>query len=678
VEPPAQRPPAEDRADRSPLSPAAAAALPLALTAGVVLSWSVPILGVVLVWPWLLAVPGWVVVRRVAPTLPRPGSVGVAVVASAYLSAHLVDLISRVDGFGRAAVLIAAALLAVGTVVFARIEHPWLAPLELPALRQVPRSLRDAVRDDPAAWLIAGTVSGVILFILGTNGWHDTEAGFVSGGWNWSDFLVHVSIGNSLVHGNYPPQVPYAAGEPLTYHWFADFHGAILATASGLPIIPVFIVSSALFAGVLALLVWALTIRLTDRPRVAAIATVLVCFGGGMGWLRLVGDLLAGGSDIATLVTNQAYDNSWADGWPYFRIASVLGTGFLPHRATTFGLPGLVAAVLLVVACLGRRPAGMLFAGVLAALLAPFQFYAFPATYLIVGLYVLTTRGWRSPTIVRDALLFLVPMVVALPYIAPAIARQSDLGSFRLVGGWSEARFSDGPAAVAFFYLTNLGLPVILAVVSAVAARRVPARAFLVAWMVGLFLVPNVVVVSAVEFDMNKYFQMMWIPVAILAAWLIRDWPAIATIGVLAFSALSPTLVGIWHATSPTVALGHAQEAAARWIETNTPERSVFVTDAFINSPVDLAGRLRITSFGPYVANLGYDPAPREADVRAIYCDGPDVAAERMAIYAATYVVSSGGSPGCDDDVLTDFDASERFETVYAADGVTIWRLVDG
>jgi hypothetical protein len=102
------------------------------------------------------------------------------------------------------------------------------------------------------------------------------------------------------------------------------------------------------------------------------------------------------------------------------------------------------------------------------------------------------------------------------------------------------------------------------------------------------------------------------------------------------------------------------------------------VTDAFINSPVDLAGRLRITSFGPYVANLGYDPAPREADVRAIYCDGPDVAAERMAIHSATYVVSPGGSPGCEDDVLTDFDASERFETVYAADGVTIWRLVGG
>ena len=71
------------------------------------------------------------------------------------------------------------------------------------------------------------------------------------------------------------------------------------------------------------------------------------------------------------------------------------------------------------------------------------------------------------------------------------------------------------------------------------------------------------------------------------------------------------------------------------------------MTDDFINCPVDLAGRLRISTFGPYVSNLGYDPAPREADTQAIYCDGPEVAAERMAKYDATYVLSSGGSP-CD------------------------------
>ncbi len=140
-------------------------------------------------------------------------------------------------------------------------------------------------------------------------------------------------------------------------------------------------------------------------------------------------------------------------------------------------------------------------------------------------------------------------------------------------------------------------------------------------------------------------------------------------------SCLSPALIGIWHVRSHLVALGLPQERAARWIAANTPERSVFITDAFINSPVDLAGRLRITTFGPYVANLGYDPAPREADTKAIYCDGPEVAADLMARYDATYVLSSGGVLDCADGQPTDFASSDLFETVYDEDGVQVWRL---
>ena len=374
-------------------------------------------------------------------------------------------------------------------------------------------------------------------------------------------------------------------------------------------------------------MVWALAVQLTGRRSVATIATILVCTAGGLGWIRLVGDVIAGGGDIVDLVGRTSYDNTWIDGWPFFKIASIFSTGFLPHRATTLGLPGLVTVVLLVVASLGRRPAGVLLAGILAALLAPFQFYAFPATYLIVGLYVVTSGAWRARTVGRDAILFLAPVVLATPFILGAVFRQNDIGAFRFVFGWAEAPFKDGPAAVAFFYLTNLGIPFVLAVVAAFTARGMPGRWFLVAWMVALFIVPNVVVVSAVEFDMNKYFQMMWIAVAILAAWLMHRWALRAIVLALFVCALSPMLIADWHMRSRDVALGLPQEAAARWIAANTPERSVFITDAFINSPVDLAGRLRITTFGPYVSNLGYDPRPREADTIAIYCDGPEIAA---------------------------------------------------
>ncbi len=655
-----------------PLPGRAVLALILAIVVGGALAWAVPLSAVVLIWPLLFFVPGWVVVRRVAPDLSAPGAVGVALVASTYGSAHLVNVVARVGGFGGGSIILSAIVLALVCVVFARVRHRWLAPLERPTVARIAAS----VRTDASAWIVAGAVGLVVAVVLAGNGWVRSPDGWVAGGWNWSDLLVHVAIGSSIAAGNFPPQVPYFAGEPLTYHWFADFHGAIVSSVASVDIIGVYFASSALFAGALALLIWALAARLTGSRRVAAIAAILGCLGGGMGWLRLVGDLTAGAGSVVDLVTNHPYDNTWADGWPYFKVASVLGTGLLPHRATTLGLPGLVAVVLLIVACVGRRPAGVLLAGILAALLAPFQFFAFPATYLIVGLYVLSTGAWRARTVGRDALLFLAPVGLAAPFILESVFRQRDSGAFRFVTGWGEARFEDGPAAVAFFYLTNLGIPFVLAIVAAIVSRRLPGRGFLVAWMVALFLVPNLVLASSVEFDMNKYFQIMWMAVAILAAWLIHRWPRTAIAAVLLVAALSPALVAVWHMRSPTVALSLSQETAARWIAGHTPLRTVFVTDAYINSPVDLGGRLRVSTFGPYVSNLGYDPAPREADIRAIYCDGPDVAVARMARYGATYVLSSGGLLDCAGHDPTDFETSGRFRTVFRDAAVAVWQLI--
>ena len=679
VEPPAERDSAaarQVRAEAGPPSVRVVVPIVLSITVGAMLAWAVPLTAIVLIWPILFFVPGWVVIRRVVPGLPLPGAVGGAIVTSVYLSAHLVNLVARVpvfEGFGRAPIIVSAILLALGALAFARIRHRWLTPLRRPTRDGIVLALRD----DAPAWIIAGATGLVVLIVLMSNGWSETAAGRVAGGWNWSDLLVHVAIGSSIAAGNFPPEVPYFAGAPLTYHWFADFHGAITSTVAGVDIIGVYFATSALFAGVLALVVWTLAVQLTGRRAVATIATILVCAGGGLGWIRLIGDVIAGGGDIVAMVGRTSYDNTWVDGWPYFKVASIFSTGFLPHRATTLGLPGLVTVVMLVVTCLGRRPLGVLLAGLLAALLAPFQFFAFPATYLIVGLYllyVLATGAWRVRTVVRDGLLFLAPVVLAAPFIVGAMIRQSEVGAFRLVFGWNDAQFADGPAAVAFFYLTNLGIPFVLAIVAAVTARGMPGRWFLVSWAAALFIVPNIVVVSAVGFDMNKYFQIMWIAVAILAAWLIHRWPPRAIVLVLFVCALSPALIADWHMRSRDVALGVPEEAAAHWIAANTPERSVFVTDPNINSPVDLAGRLRISTFGPYVSNLGYDPTPRAADTQIIYCGGPELAAERMAVYRATYVLSSGGDP-CDGADGTDFSSSDLFETVYDTDGVAIWRL---
>ena len=226
-------PPADDGAVAdprpTPLSPAGAVALILAVPAFALLTWQLPLLAIATVWPILFFVPGWVVIRRIVPDLPVPGVIGAAIVTSVYVSSHLVNVVARVTGFGPESVIVSAVILAFASVVVEQIHHRWLTPIPRPT----GAGIVAALRADAPAWIIATATGLAVFVVLMGNGWHETANGWVSGGWNWSDLLVHVAIGSSIAAGNFPPEVPYFAGVPLTYHWFADFQGAITSTRRG-------------------------------------------------------------------------------------------------------------------------------------------------------------------------------------------------------------------------------------------------------------------------------------------------------------------------------------------------------------------------------------------------------------------------------------------------------------
>ncbi len=643
--------------------------------AALAVAWAVPPPAIAVLWPLLLFAPGWACLSMLRPPIDGAGRLGLAIVGSVALSTHLVYWLSHLAGaYGRGVVFAAAALLT--ALVLAAAWRTTL-PRRLPALR--------AAR---SALVVAGLAGLVVGATLGIGLWRVTPTGVVSGGSNWSDLGVHLSIAETLNAGaNFPPEVPYFAGEPLVYHWFADFHAAILAEAASIFSVPAMVAQSAILAAALVLLVFSLARRLVHgdrRRRVAVIAAGLAVFAGGLGYVRFIGDLGAGLGDPLELVARNSYDNQWLTEWPYFRIPSVMGTGLLAHRATTAGLPLLVGSVLLLVAGLPTarqraggwrdRPMLIVAAGVLGGLLAPFHFFFLPAVALLALAWVVAGGRLLDRHTGLNALLFLVPyFLLAAPFaVVPALqATSSD--SFGSVIGWPSAPLADGPAAVAFFYLTNLGLPFALAVL-ALFLRGLPHRGFVAAWIIGLFLVPNVVRVSVVDFDMNKYFQAMWIGVAIAAAWLIRRWPLPAVAVILALSVPSPLLVAAWTASSDLQVLSRQELAASRWVADHTAADAVFVTDGWVNSLTDAAGRSRLTTFGPYIANLGFDPDERISHVSTIYCGGdPDLSADLMRRYGATHVLDRGRPQPCPAPV--EFSASERFELVYDA-GPLIWELV--
>jgi hypothetical protein len=667
---------------------AAAAVAEIVVVVALATAYLVPPLAIAVVWPLLFVIPGWALVALAQPRIGAAGRLGLAIILSVAIGPHLVYWLSLALGYRRETVFLAAPLLALPIPVAAA-RHAPLAGLA--------RGLRAAVvalSRDRWPFVLAGVAGAFVAGVLASGIWHVTPAGVDSGGSNWSDLAVHLSIAQSLNAGNFPPQVPYFAGAPLVYHWFADFHAAIAADAAGLFAIPVFVASSGILAAALILLVHGLARVLLRAPgarRAALIAAALAVFAGGLGWIKFIGDVTAGIGSPIDLITHNSYDNSWYDAlgrvsWPYFHIPSVMATGLLVHRATTAGLPMLVGMVLLLSSGLPTRrmheagwrdrPWVIGLAGLLGALLAPFHFFFFPAGLLLVLLWVVIGGRLVDRDAPRNALLFLGPYLLSLPFALAAIAQSSGSGALRWVlfdGGWESAPRTDGLLAVTFFYATNLGLPLILAL-AAVLARRTPARMFLGAWAVALFAIPNLVQASSVGFDMGKYFQAMAISLAILAGWLMRRWRWWALLPAFALAIPSPLLVSGWTALSREQVLSADELAAATWIAGNTPGTSVFATDGWLNAPTDPAGRLRLLTFTPYVANLGYDPDRRVAQLNEIYCGGdPARSLALLHQLGASYLIDAGRPQPCSKSV--NFSAARGFQQVFANPSLRILRV---
>ncbi len=594
-----------------------------------------------------LFLPGFVFVTLFLKDLEAIEKFVLTLFLSLLLSTQLVYWLSLLLGYSKVSIVLAGLLFA-PAIFFIPLKKPDFLLLKHPAL------------------LAALGIFIVFYIILSGSIWVAGENEILLTGSNWQDTPMHLGIIESLNQGNFPPQMPYYSGVRMTYHYFVDFHTAIIEKMANTfnPRLLVFL--NSLFASIFALAIYALANYITGSSRASIFAVIIGVFGGSFSYLRFFNAFLSNNWSSFSDLFQQNYVQEWKK---FFQIVPVFDS-LLQSRPQMIGLTGLaLAAYFLYRGFIERDAKKMALAGLITGLLFPFHVTAFISLgliFILLALYLLL----RGKLWLRGALIFLIPVLLSLPFIlAVDTAVRSHLS---LDPGWWAPDKS--PSGLILFYIGNLGIPFVLSLFFPIFQRR--HVFFIYSWIVSMFLLPNIISFTPESFDMYTFFHFMWIPVAVASGILLerlygKKFRIVVAIFII-FSVFTPFLDSAWNLSIKYPGYSLAEYNAGIWIRENTPQNSVFLEETGIHSPPSqIGGRLQIMGYGTWAYGHGYDIWTRDADIKKAFSGTKDETLKVAAKYNASYAYIGSEEQRTHSDVKEKFD--RNFENVYSDEKGRIW-----
>jgi uncharacterized membrane protein len=451
---------------------------------------------------------------------------------------------------------------------------------------------------------------------------------------------LHYEIIESINNGNFPPEMPYYSGEMMNYHYFVDFHTAILEKVYGfLPqLVPVL---NAVFILIFALAVYSLARPIGER--VAIFSTLIAAFGWGFSYLGLFSALTSGQFSLSQ---NYMYQYGGLFGLP------PILDNLLQQRPLLMGLPVFAFVLALLRDMTDKKR--VLLAGIVTGLVFPFHAVSFLCAYAAFFVSILLNhKNFRA-----HYLYFLVSAVIALPFLVSS----SSSVPISIAPLWALGFLKENPV---LFYVLNLGIPFLL---SLAFITKVKENLLKIVFLV-LFLIPNLICVTPNPWDMYKFFIFAWVPIAVLSgAALARIGKKIAVV-LLLLSVLTSASVIIYNVGTSYTAASWDEYNLGMWVRGNTEERAVFLTYYSIHSPpAMIGGRLRVLSYEnwPYGHGVALDDIWKRAhDVDRAYTGSADDLREVIQLYNVSYVYVGGEELSHYPGVVAKFDSIAWLKPVY-------------
>lgn len=512
-----------------------------------------------------------------------------------------------------------------------------------------PQQLKAAIGriNKPAAVLFAA-IFVISLAVLLRTVWYTTSDGIVLTGVNWQDGPFHYEIVESINCGNFPPQTPNYVGTPLSYHYFVDFHTAIVEKVYGyLPtLLPVL---NACLIGVFALAMYALA-----RPygkQAGFIAAIVGVFGWGFSYIGLFQNLLSGGS-----LSNATYMQYGG----LFGLPPIYDN-LLNQRPVLIGLPVFIMVLALLRSMDDKKR--LLLAGLFTGLVYQFNNVAFFCCGVAFSICLLVNLKKFK----KEYLYFLLPATSALPFILFG----GGTFNFSLGMQWAQEFVKYPP----LYYFANLGVPLLLALLCFVKKGNWHLKGTLIA----LLLVPHFFVFTPNVWDMYKFFTFAWIPIAaLMAIYLARSRRVLVAV-LIVLSVLTSVSVISYNVSTSYLGATWSEYDVGMWVRENTPEASVFLTSYSIHAPTSLAGgRLRVSSYINWPYGHG-EPLgeifERQTAIDNAYNGTENQLESLVRTYNVSYVYVGSEEQSNYPNCLEHFDGVDWLTQVYSQGGQYVYKV---